>query len=138
LPPTPACEAQRHAERDQFAISHLRFAAHPASSAALDYWALSDRLAEAMRAAEPDLALIRTWSRDLAQRRLDIQAKAALARIDCNLDMIARRPPSARGYALELIAPPTRQERRNPKTPPPPVPYIDKSRPPAPNARAPR
>lgn len=135
LPPTSACDRKRQADRDQFAISHPRFASHPASSAASDYWALSDRLAEAMRAAAPDLVLIRNLSRELAHRRLDIEAKASLARLDCNLDMIELSPPSARTHALKLIAPPTTEERKNPKSPPPPGPYIDTLSPPAPVPR---
>lgn len=138
LPLTPACDRKRQADRDQFAISHPRFAAHPASSAASAYWAMSDRLAEAMRAATPDLVLIGSLYRDLVQRRIDIEAKASLARLDCNLDMIKLSPPSARTFALKLIAPPTKEERENPKSPPPPGPYIEATPQPAPVSRAPR
>ena len=70
------------------------------------------------------MALIRSLSLDLARRRLAIQERAALTRIECDLDMVERAQPANRSAALALIAPPTKEEREHPTVSPPPGPMI--------------
>lgn len=128
--PAP-CRELKQVQMESLASRHVFLPGEPESFALSDrgkrYIRASEALADAMTAAQPDLARIEALQKDVDRLKIDLATSQILLQSQCQMAMLRQLPSDKQADALRAMAPLTREKRERlrrtpPVAPPPPPP----------------